>query len=74
MDQILNSRLVLGSTRRLTESSILSAMISIQCPAILKGAKWLVKKIKGKVQKPLPELVKEYNLPVGKFPCDATNY
>lgn len=28
----------------------------------------------GKMQKPLPELLKEYDLPVGIFPEDATNY
>lgn len=28
----------------------------------------------GKMQKPLPELLKEYGLPVGIFPRDATNY
>lgn len=28
----------------------------------------------GKVQKPLPELLKEYDLPIGIFPRDATNY
>ncbi|CAN4109731.1 unnamed protein product [Withania somnifera] len=38
------------------------------------GSKWLVNKIKGKMQKPLPELLKEYDLPVGIFPRDATNY
>ncbi|MBA0677540.1 hypothetical protein Goari_018939 [Gossypium aridum] len=38
------------------------------------GAKWLVNTIKGKVQKPLPELLKEYDLPIGIFPRDATNY
>ncbi|EOA21685.1 hypothetical protein CARUB_v10002110mg [Capsella rubella] len=38
------------------------------------GTKWLVNKIKGKMQKPLPELLKEYDLPVGIFPEDATNY
>ncbi|MCL7025793.1 hypothetical protein MKW94_021884 [Papaver nudicaule] len=27
-----------------------------------------------KMQKPLPELLKEYDLPVGIFPRDATNY
>jgi len=26
------------------------------------------------MQKPLPELLKEYDLPVGLFPSDATNY
>ncbi|KAL3617466.1 hypothetical protein CASFOL_037787 [Castilleja foliolosa] len=38
------------------------------------GAKWFVNKLKGKMQKPLPELLKEYDLPVGIFPRDATNY
>lgn len=28
----------------------------------------------GKMQKPLPELLKEYDLPIGIFPRDATNY
>ncbi|KAG6433739.1 hypothetical protein SASPL_105354 [Salvia splendens] len=31
-------------------------------------------RVHGKMQKPLPELLKEYNLPVGIFPRDATNY
>ncbi|WCJ27987.1 hypothetical protein M5689_009698 [Euphorbia peplus] len=38
------------------------------------GAKWMVNKIKGKMQKPLPELLKEYDLAAGIFPKDATNY
>ncbi|KAI4324504.1 hypothetical protein MLD38_029988 [Melastoma candidum] len=38
------------------------------------GAKWLVNKLKGKMQKPLPELLKDHDLPVGIFPRDATNY
>ncbi|KAL0316432.1 UNVERIFIED_CONTAM: hypothetical protein Sradi_5521400 [Sesamum radiatum] len=38
------------------------------------GAKWLVHKIKGKVQKPLAQLLKENDLPIGIFPRDATNY
>ncbi|KAE8814917.1 hypothetical protein D1007_07935 [Hordeum vulgare] len=38
------------------------------------GAKWMVNKIKGKMQKPLPEFLKEYDLPMGLFPQDATNY
>ncbi|KAE8719453.1 Mitochondrial substrate carrier family protein isoform 1 [Hibiscus syriacus] len=28
----------------------------------------------GTIQKPLPELLKEYELPTGVFPRDATNY
>ncbi|KAL9398885.1 hypothetical protein Peur_007846 [Populus x canadensis] len=38
------------------------------------GTKWLVNKLKGKMQKPLPDLLKEYDLPIGIFPRDATNY
>ncbi|MED6180221.1 hypothetical protein PIB30_008414 [Stylosanthes scabra] len=38
------------------------------------GAKWLVGKVKGSMQKPLPELLKEYDLPIGIFPKDVTNY
>ncbi|KAL8504901.1 hypothetical protein ACS0TY_016191 [Phlomoides rotata] len=38
------------------------------------GAKWLVNKVKGKIQKPLTELLKEYDLAIGIFPRDITNY
>ncbi|RZC91848.1 hypothetical protein C5167_021556 [Papaver somniferum] len=38
------------------------------------GAKWLVNKVKGKMQKPLVELLKEYDMAIGIFPKDATNY
>ncbi|KAK7339955.1 hypothetical protein VNO77_20645 [Canavalia gladiata] len=38
------------------------------------GTKWLVNKLKGKMQKALTELLKEYDLPIGIFPRDATNY
>lgn len=38
------------------------------------STKWLVNKLKGKMQKPLPELLKEYDLAVGIFPKDATHY
>ncbi|KAL6645746.1 hypothetical protein ACP70R_017354 [Stipagrostis hirtigluma subsp. patula] len=38
------------------------------------GAKWLVNKLKGKMQKPLPELLREHGLPAGLFPREATNY
>ncbi|GAB2296376.1 hypothetical protein Dimus_030497 [Dionaea muscipula] len=38
------------------------------------GTKWLVNKIKGKMQKPLIELLKEYDMPIGIFPRDATHY
>ncbi|KAL8129423.1 hypothetical protein V2J09_018578 [Rumex salicifolius] len=38
------------------------------------GTKWLVNKLKGKMQQPLPDLLKEYDLPIGIFPRDATHY
>ncbi|KAK1398159.1 DUF538 domain-containing protein [Heracleum sosnowskyi] len=38
------------------------------------GAKWLVSKVTGKVEKPLSELLKEYDLPIGLFPLDMTKY
>ncbi|KAL9267743.1 hypothetical protein AKJ16_DCAP11124 [Drosera capensis] len=38
------------------------------------GTKWLVNKIKGKMQKPLTELLKEYDMAIGIFPRDATHY
>ncbi|KAJ3682866.1 hypothetical protein LUZ60_013093 [Juncus effusus] len=42
--------------------------------SIQDGAKWLVNKMKGKMQKPLPDLLKEYDLPTGLFPRDSTHY
>ncbi|XP_057862878.1 uncharacterized protein At5g01610 [Cryptomeria japonica] len=38
------------------------------------GTKWLINKLKGKMQKPLVDLLQEYDLPKGLFPQDATNY
>lgn len=38
------------------------------------GTKWLINKLKGKMQKPLPDLLQEYHLPKGVFPQNATNY
>ncbi|KAF7145471.1 hypothetical protein RHSIM_Rhsim04G0125700 [Rhododendron simsii] len=42
--------------------------------SISGGSKWLVNKLKGKMQKPLTELLKEHDLAIGIFPRDATNY
>ncbi|KAL5230689.1 hypothetical protein ABZP36_029465 [Zizania latifolia] len=42
--------------------------------SIGEGAKWMMNKIKGKMQKALPDLLKEYDMPAGLFPRDATNY
>uniref|UniRef100_A0A2N9G074 DUF538 domain-containing protein n=1 Tax=Fagus sylvatica TaxID=28930 RepID=A0A2N9G074_FAGSY len=75
MDQILNK---VGSywfsQKANKEISSVGDDFNSMSTSIEGGAKWLVNKIKGKMQKPLPELLKEYDLPVGLFPRDATNY
>lgn len=38
------------------------------------GAKWVFNKLKGKMHKPLPDLLRDYDLPPGLFPKNATNY
>jgi len=42
--------------------------------SIGEGTKWIVNKLKGKMQQPLPDLLKEYDIAVGIFPRDATHY
>ncbi|WJZ92864.1 hypothetical protein VitviT2T_011839 [Vitis vinifera] len=75
MDQILNK---VGSywfsQKANKEIDSVGDDINSLSTSIEGGAKWLVNKLKGKMQKPLPELLKEYNLAVGIFPRDATNY
>ncbi|KAL6508066.1 hypothetical protein OROGR_024261 [Orobanche gracilis] len=75
MDQILNK---VGSywlgQKANKEFNSVGDDISSLSNSIEGGAKWLVNKFKGKLQKPLSELLKEYDLPVGIFPRDATNY
>ncbi|XP_010921020.1 uncharacterized protein At5g01610 [Elaeis guineensis] len=75
MDQILNK---VGSywfsKRANKEISSVGDDINSLSSSIEGGAKWLVNKIKGKMQKPLPDLLREYDLPAGLFPRDATNY
>ncbi|XP_077233067.1 uncharacterized protein At5g01610-like [Tasmannia lanceolata] len=75
MDQILNK---VGSywfsKKANKEIDSVGDDINSLSTSIEGGAKWLVNKIKGKMQKPLPELLKEYDIPVGIFPRDATNY
>ncbi|GLT89378.1 hypothetical protein SLE2022_073600 [Rubroshorea leprosula] len=75
MDQIFNKvgSYWLGHKASKEMSSVGDDINSLQ-DSIEGGAKWLVNKIKGKMQKPLPELLKEYGLPIGIFPRDATNY
>jgi len=75
MDQILNK---VGSywfsQRANKEINSVGDDINSLSTSIEGGTKWLVNKLKGKMQKPLPELLKEYDMAVGIFPRDATNY
>ncbi|KAL9290746.1 hypothetical protein AtEden1_Chr3g0165131 [Arabidopsis thaliana] len=75
MDQILNKvgSYWLGKKANKQLDSVGDDINSLSS-SIEGGTKWLVNKIKGKMQKPLPELLKEFGLPVGIFPRDATNY
>ncbi|XP_020582084.1 uncharacterized protein At5g01610-like [Phalaenopsis equestris] len=75
MDQILNKVGGYWFTKRANkEISSVGDDINSLSSSIENGAKWLVNKLKGKIQKPLPDLLKEFDLPVGIFPRDATNY
>ncbi|KAF9598170.1 hypothetical protein IFM89_025787 [Coptis chinensis] len=75
MDQILNK---VGSywfsNKANKELNSVGEDINSLGSSIQGGTNWLVNKIKGKMQKPLPELLKEYDIAVGIFPRDATNY
>ncbi|KAK1284321.1 Uncharacterized protein QJS10_CPB21g01419 [Acorus calamus] len=75
MDQIMNK---VGSywinKKANKEISSVGDDLNSLSSSIEGGTKWLVNKLKGKMQKPLPELLREYDLPVGLFPRDATNY
>ncbi|KAG8374452.1 hypothetical protein BUALT_Bualt11G0133500 [Buddleja alternifolia] len=75
MDQVLNKvgSYWLGKKANKEIDSVGDDFSSLST-SIEGGAKWLVNKLKGKMQKPLPELLKEYDLAVGIFPRDATNY
>ncbi|PIA59558.1 hypothetical protein AQUCO_00400442v1 [Aquilegia coerulea] len=75
MDEILNKvgSYWLGKKANKEISSVGDDFTSLST-SIEGGTKWLVNKLKGKMQKPLPDLLKEYDLPVGIFPRDATNY
>ncbi|XP_068669177.1 uncharacterized protein At5g01610-like [Aristolochia californica] len=75
MDQVLNKVGTYWFNKKANkELSSVSDDISSLSNSIQGGTSWLVNKLKGKMQKPLQELLKEYNLPIGIFPKDATNY
>ncbi|KAB2630441.1 hypothetical protein D8674_007960 [Pyrus ussuriensis x Pyrus communis] len=75
MDQILNKAGSYWFNQKATKelSSVGDDINSLQS-SVEGGAKWLVNKLKGKMQKPLPELLKDFDLAIGIFPRDATNY
>jgi len=75
MDQILNKvgAYWLGQKANKEIDSVGDDFNSLST-SIEGGSKWLVNKLKGKMQKPLTELLKEHDLAVGIFPRDATNY
>ncbi|KAG2285345.1 hypothetical protein Bca52824_044949 [Brassica carinata] len=75
MDQIMNKvgSYWLGQKANKEFNSVGDDFNSLSS-SIEGGTKWLVNKLKGKMQKPLAELLKEFGLPVGIFPQDATNY
>ncbi|XP_057519318.1 uncharacterized protein At5g01610-like [Amaranthus tricolor] len=75
MDQILNKvgSYWLGQKANKEINSVGDDINSLGS-SIGSGTSWLVNKLKGKMQKPLPELLKEYDLAVGIFPRDATHY
>ncbi|QCE11984.1 hypothetical protein DEO72_LG10g3223 [Vigna unguiculata] len=75
MDEILNKVGSYWFSRKASkEFNSVGDDINSLSTSIEGGTKWLVNKLKGKMQKALPELLKEYDLPIGIFPGDATNY
>ncbi|KAI4356014.1 hypothetical protein L6164_000068 [Bauhinia variegata] len=75
MDQILGKAgSYWFSQKANNELNSVSDEINSVTNSIEGGTKWLVNKIKGTMQKPLPELLKEYDLAIGIFPRDVTNY
>ncbi|KAK7373982.1 hypothetical protein VNO80_07405 [Phaseolus coccineus] len=75
MDEILNKVGSYWFSRKASkEFDSVGDDINSLSTSIEGGTKWLVNKLKGKMQKPLTELLKEYDLPIGIFPRDATNY
>ncbi|XP_073100904.1 uncharacterized protein At5g01610-like isoform X2 [Elaeis guineensis] len=75
MDQMVNKMGTYWFNKKATkELSSVGDEINSISNSIEGGAKWLVNKMKGRMQKPLPDLLQEYDMPIGLFPKDATNY
>ncbi|KAI3433012.1 uncharacterized protein J3R85_007192 [Psidium guajava] len=62
------------SKRAKEELSNITEDISYVSNAVEEKAKWIFNKLKGKPQRTLPELLREYNLPSGLFPQNITCY
>ncbi|CAH9103307.1 unnamed protein product [Cuscuta europaea] len=75
MDQVLNKVGSYWFSKRASKelNSVGDDINSLQV-SIQSGTQWLVNKLKGKMQKSLSELLKEYDLPEGIFPSDVTHY
>ncbi|KMT10753.1 hypothetical protein BVRB_5g114110 [Beta vulgaris subsp. vulgaris] len=56
------------------EFSTITEDLSSITSTIEGKAKWVLNKLKGKTQKALPELLRDFNLPAGLFPQDIICY
>ncbi|XP_059642268.1 uncharacterized protein At5g01610-like [Cornus florida] len=56
------------------EISNITQDLSTFSNTVEEKAKWIFKKLKGKPLKPLPDLLREYNLPPGFFPQNIVCY
>ncbi|KAF8005703.1 hypothetical protein BT93_K0094 [Corymbia citriodora subsp. variegata] len=56
------------------EFSNIAGDISAISGTVEEKAKWVIDKLKGKPPKPLPDLLREHNLPSGLFPRNVTCY
>ncbi|GMN54225.1 hypothetical protein TIFTF001_023364 [Ficus carica] len=56
------------------EFSSITDDLSTFSNSVEEKAKWIFNKLKGKPQKALPDLLREYNLPPGLFPRNITCY
>ncbi|XP_073100768.1 uncharacterized protein At5g01610 [Elaeis guineensis] len=75
MDHMVNKMGTYWFNKKATkELSSVGDEINSISNSIEGGAKWLVNKMKGRMQKRLPDLLQEYDMPIGLFPKDATNY
>ncbi|KAH0638927.1 hypothetical protein KY285_035513 [Solanum tuberosum] len=75
MDMVMNKAgsYLIGQKAGKEFNSVTNDLNNLQ-NSITGGTKKLVNKMKGKTQRPLPELLKEYEIPAGIFPREATNY